>query len=205
MCNNFVNAQVARVDDYRARCLDERAIGPLRVLAVTTDYRRLDLIDIATEFRYAAFGTHTGRRGYIQLERRVWEHHRSNIAAFHYTAAALRYPGTLPSNHLGAYSAVGGDRTHGRRHLTTSNLNGRINTVNEHSRLIDSYLDLLGERPDGFQVRRVDAATQGRERYRSVHRTSVEIVEVQLFRHRTADGALTCTRWAINRDNYRGR
>ena len=182
-----VDAQARGVDEERVLGLDERRDLPALVQGVSSgEVGRDRLVVEVGHLLRATLGPHLGVGGQVHLELGVREDDGADVAALEHSAVARRHPLPLPANHLRPHRRVGGHDAHGPADLGPADLDGGVDAVDRHPVGPDLQLDVGDDPSDLFGLRWVDAAAQGGEGDRAVHRAGVEVLEVQADRRAPA-------------------
>ena len=129
---------------------------------------------------------HPRRGGDEQLQRRVGEHDRTDVATLDDAAAVLGDPLPLTLHEHRAHVGIGGDLRHRLGDLAAADRRRGVDTVDDHRVVVDLDLDRRRHRRHLGEVALGDAAPQRGERHRPVHRAGVEVVEPEPRRRRPA-------------------
>ena len=149
----------------------------------------------------ATLGARAWRRGEVQLQLGVGEHHRADVAPLDHSPAALGGPCLLAGTHLGAHLAVGRDHSHRAGDLGGADRSGGIHPVDEHATLADLQMYRSSQRTDRRRVVERQFAAHRGERHRAVHRPGVEVLEAEPLGQGLADGALAGPGRAVDGDD----
>ncbi len=146
---------------------------------------------------------HLVARGDEHLERRVGQHHRADVAAFHHSPAVFPDPRPLP---VDEHRAHRGMRRHLRdraRHLGPADRARHVATGELHATVFEHHGGGTRHRGHRLGVGEIDPRVHRRQRDRAVHRAGVERRQPERIgdpaRHRRLAGA----RGPVDRDHPR--
>ncbi len=191
----WLTLQPGRVERHRIGSHPQRAVLALEVALVSlpkfVQHRRL----VEAELGGTPARPLGGIGGEEDLQRRIGSDHRADVPALGHPVAAGEQLSLQRDQRL-AHTRVGGNLRRLLGDLQRADLRGHIAAIQQHAL---AQLDTCALRqPRWLLIGRCER----QERHTAVHRTAVEVGEVECVRHTTRDRGLAGSGGPVDRDHH---